>query len=1142
MPAPHLAPPTDIVRRARDRLLARVPALGGEATTLRDAEDERDASTEITARPRVPEDQRYVLREPLASGGIGVIRRAEDVRLGRVIAVKELLRDSPDAQRRFALEAAITARLQHPGIVPLYDLGWRDTGEPFYCMKLVDGESLDAKIQRAPTLPQRLRLVEHVIAVADAIAYAHAQKVLHRDLKPANVLVGRFGETVVIDWGLAKDLARAGADEMSDETCSKEHGASDMTQAGTVLGTLRYMPPEQAAGEVVDVRSDVYALGAILYHVLAGQPPFAAATGTNLAAQVLAGGFTELRRIDPAIPAELATISQRAMACDPKERYPDAGAFAEDLRRFQAGRMVAAHSYSLAERARLWARTHRAVVVASGLAIAAAGVLTWQAIEQARVRAAERARTEEAEREASAQAEKAARSAFERQAIVDAQRLDASIVRAQVLTEEGDRIAEAQAIARAAATEALRTGGPVAAATRALAATLTAPRIVATVGEADGDYVDAAHWLADGAVIATHDKRERLRLWDTASGQRIAEVGRAFGFAVDPAGATLLTAGPDGLVRRDARTGAVTAELGDERRWLALAPDGQMVAAGVDGGVHVRDANTGALVARLPGEAQVAAFSRDHSRVVTGGNGYAWLWSLPGGELLGDLPTAMFGYTAVAISDDGTRVAVSGNDEDVYMWDLRGERPRLTKRAAGPAHAAERLMFSPDGTRLVSAIMNGSWFVWDTEDGRLIRRVDGEAGAFTAADLSRDGRWLAVGANDGTVRVWEVASGALRATLRAEHGEVMSVLFSPDGRRILSGTAAGPTSVWELPIAVPPRWRVAGMPSAMDIDIASDRLVVAEAGGVTVHRIVDGAAIASLRADGSAYSQVELSGQGTLFTATDEGFAQLWEADSGALRCSLPSRVELEQRPVFVVDSQALVTVDGDGAVQLWSTDDCRGVHTLHGPRLPYGDVRGTPDGHIVVPAALERLARIDPWSPEYAVLFSGMKSPIFHFAFAGDGSQVFAHGWRGDARSWDARTGETLAELTGNSAMILSAVFSPDDDTILTVDNGHSARLWSAADLSPMLRLEGRRNWAAAPVPVFSPDGTRVLVADLDGEVGLWDALDGAFVGGLARLHSGAPVALAFSADGADAIVVGAPLGAARLPATPEGILAASE
>ncbi|MFY0535824.1 protein kinase domain-containing protein [Nannocystis pusilla] len=161
--------------------------------------------------PGRPEsDERYEFGEAFAVGGLGVVRRARDRRLGRDVAVKELLRTDPAAEHRFAIEAAITARLQHPGIVPLYDIGRHSTGEPYYCMKLVEGQTLEHQIRQRPRLIDRLALIEHVIAAADAVAYAHRHGVLHRDLKPANILVGELGEAVVIDWGLAKDTTNPG--------------------------------------------------------------------------------------------------------------------------------------------------------------------------------------------------------------------------------------------------------------------------------------------------------------------------------------------------------------------------------------------------------------------------------------------------------------------------------------------------------------------------------------------------------------------------------------------------------------------------------------------------------------------------------------------------------------------------------------------------------------------------------------------------------------------------------------------------------------------------------------------------------------------------------------------------------------------
>ncbi len=311
----------------------------------------------------------YVFAEVIAKGGMGKIFRATDRRLGRQVAIKELLVQAPELAARFEREIRITARLQHPAIVGLHEAGRWPSGHPFFAMKLVEGKPLDDVIERATTLPQRLALLPHALAVADALAYAHANRIIHRDLKPHNVLVGAFGETVVIDWGLAKDLGLDGDDPSSsaDGTSSSGHE----TRHGSVIGTPAYMPPEQAAGESVDERADVYAIGALLYHLLTGKPPYRANSSDELLAQVRQGPGAPIATAAPDAPRELATIVETAMSREPGDRYATARELAEDLRRYLTGQLVAVHHYSAAMLVRRWLRKHRAAVAAGSVALVA---------------------------------------------------------------------------------------------------------------------------------------------------------------------------------------------------------------------------------------------------------------------------------------------------------------------------------------------------------------------------------------------------------------------------------------------------------------------------------------------------------------------------------------------------------------------------------------------------------------------------------------------------------------------------------------------------------------------------------------------------------------------------------------------------
>ncbi len=346
---------------------------------------------------------RFELGEEIARGGMGRIVEGWDPRHERKVAIKLLLHRTAPMARRFAGEARITARLQHPAIVPIYDSGYGESGEPFYAMKLVDGRSLGDAVRACGSIEERLALLPHIIAITDALGYAHARRVIHRDLKPSNVLLGAFGETVVIDWGLAKELDSASLDDPEEEPPTGP--ASALTIAGRAIGTPRYMPPEQARGDAADERSDVYALGALLYHVLAGVSPYDGASGEDALARVIAGPPSAVSAIEPRVPAELATIVAKAMARTPSERYASAAEMAADLKRFAAGQLVSVHSYTLGALARRWAARHTAPLVVAAvllLALAAVAALSVRRIVRERDRADAANLVEGREREAMA--------------------------------------------------------------------------------------------------------------------------------------------------------------------------------------------------------------------------------------------------------------------------------------------------------------------------------------------------------------------------------------------------------------------------------------------------------------------------------------------------------------------------------------------------------------------------------------------------------------------------------------------------------------------------------------------------------------------------------------------------------------------
>jgi tetratricopeptide (TPR) repeat protein len=360
------------------------------------------ATLPTTADFRPTEDGlRYRFLRPHARGGLGVVSVARDAELGREVALKEMQPDhaaDPASRGRFVREAEITGGLEHPGVVPVYGLGRYADGRPYYAMRFVRGETLQEAVKKlhAGEPGHTLRgLLTRFVAVCNAVAYAHSRGVIHRDLKPSNVMLGPYGETLVVDWGLAKVVGReptegAGAGERTLHTPS---GEGSQTQAGSALGTPAFMSPEQARGEVAGLgpATDVYSLGATLYAVLAGRAPVQGRAAAEVLDKVRRGNWPAPRQVQPSVPKALDAVCRKAMAPRPADRYASALDLAADLERWLADQPVTAWREPWTARAGRWVRRHRTKVAASAAAafvallLGGAGLVRQQ-LEQARQR------------------------------------------------------------------------------------------------------------------------------------------------------------------------------------------------------------------------------------------------------------------------------------------------------------------------------------------------------------------------------------------------------------------------------------------------------------------------------------------------------------------------------------------------------------------------------------------------------------------------------------------------------------------------------------------------------------------------------------------------------------------------------------
>jgi serine/threonine protein kinase len=375
-----------------DELLRRRIAGGRGLGPILDVEPTRPVATPEDGSPggrgpdrRLPDDLRaaaeYRPQRFHAQGGLGEVLAARQVELDRTVALKRIRPDKlhEAARRRFLREAAITARLQHPGIVPIYALG-RDDDGPFYTMPLIEGQTLqeaidafhgDESLRRDPgrrALGFR-GLLQRFIAVCNTMAYAHDQGVIHRDLKPSNIMLGPYGETLVMDWGLAKRLGADDGGEADGDAPSPSPWPDALTATGAVLGTPQYMSPEQARGEPAGPAGDVFSLGLVLYAILTGKSPYAYAVlqGGDIQRAAREAAVVPPRRRDPGLPGALEAICLKALAARPESRYPTARALADDLSRWLADEPVAAYRDSLITRLARWVRRNSHLVIASAV-------------------------------------------------------------------------------------------------------------------------------------------------------------------------------------------------------------------------------------------------------------------------------------------------------------------------------------------------------------------------------------------------------------------------------------------------------------------------------------------------------------------------------------------------------------------------------------------------------------------------------------------------------------------------------------------------------------------------------------------------------------------------------------------------------
>ncbi|MEO8705651.1 MAG: protein kinase [Kofleriaceae bacterium] len=1059
------------------RDLARVlkPVDSGFADTL--GEDSQHPTTaDDEHQPSDITRDRYRITGEVGRGGIGRVLEALDQVLDRPVALKELFSENASLRRRFVREALITARLQHPSIVPIYDAGHLGDQSPFYAMKLVAGQPLDRSIAEATTLAQRLALLPRVLAVADAMAYAHSKRIIHRDLKPQNVLVGSFGETIVIDWGLAKDLV-AGDDEALDAGPYRS-SAAEHTVAGSMMGTPAYMAPEQAAQTSVDERADVYALGAILYHVTSGAPPHEGDTLEEMVRGVIVGDIRPVVEREPDAPRDLAAIVNKAMALAPADRYSDAGGLAEELRRFLTGQLVASHSYGLRELVGRWVKRHRAAVtvaLAAFVVMAVAGVWSVTRIVHAR------------------------HDADQQRSIAEQEKQTATDMLANLLEEQGRQELLAGRSTRAVAylSEAYAQSHDPGVGLRTVLA--DAMRSV----EAERISLDghSAAFSPDGTRIVTAGA-DQARVWDSAAGTVVATLtghdALVESAAFSPDNARIVTASADQTARLwDARTGSLLATLTHHNHVLfaAFSPDGErVITTGESGAVVLWKGKTAPISTSLGGHrgnVYSAVFSPDGSRVVTASADHtAKVWDVETATLQVSLEGHRDEVFSAAFSPDGSQIVTASDDGTARLWNAR--TGTVLASFVGHTDAVHVAAYSPDGTRIVTASTDRSAKLWDARTGTLLISLDGHTGAVNSAAFSADGTRVVTASYDRTTRLWDARTGKLLALFEGHRDDITSASFRPDGTQILTASADGTARLWN---ATSSRVRVAlagtaGKPvrGALSADAATLVTTAEHDPTASLWDVRSGKLLVSLVGHRGDVTSARFDAASTrVVTASADHTVKLWDAKTGKLLGSLDHPAEV-QTAAFSPDGARVVTSSGDRNLRIWNATS-GAVIAMFEPSLVEYPVRLNADGTRILTASISGAASIKSVDTgETLAELVGNTDLIHAAAFSHDGERVITASDR-TVRVWNARTGQLVALLEGTTTDVFGSWFSADDARVITVGDNNTAKLWDAATGKLLTSYDGHADEILDAG--FSPDG-RVLTTSADHTAKLWDERTG--------------------------------------------------
>jgi len=964
----------------------------------------------------------YEILGELGRGGMGVVYKARQIKLHRLVALKMVLAGaSADRQQleRFRAEAEAVARLQHPYIVQIYEIS-EHNGCPFFSLEYVDGGTLAQKLAGVPQPP---RLAAHFVRLlALAIHSAHQKGIIHRDLKPGNILLATPNEYVSGADSFHAEMQAAfrlyGIPKITDFGLAKHLDVQSQTRTGAILGTPSYMAPEQAEARThaIGPATDVYGLGAILYEMLTGRPPFESDSSLTTLRKLLAQDPLPPSQLHRKVPRDLETICLKCLEKDPARRYPSAEELAEDLRRFLSDQPIEARPAGWWIRTIKWMRRHPTkAAVASIVVLATLTLATMGGIYHIRLEhAAEESRQ--------------------------------NLIRLHVTQGISAMNAGDDFMALLWFTEALRldTGTPEHEATHrqriaALEQSLPRPQQLWIHEGA----VNEIRFRPDGSQVLTAGDDGKIHLWDSETGQEATtplHAGSSVVFAVfSRDGRRIAAASRDGLAHiwevgqllsspRPQGQSFLTLPVGasDALRWIDFSPDGRQLVTASGKAARLWDTTTGKpLSDELPHNdmVNVALFSPDGRWLATAGDdGQVRLWDVTNLKAAPLILAHDRAVLCLAFSPDSTRIASGSADSTAQVWNVADGTP--VSRRLRHRDRVLHLDFDPAGQRLLTSSEGGEALIWRVADGEPLVGPMRHKSVVRWAVFSPDGCRVATAGDDNSARVWSANTGTPLTPPLQANGSVNRVVFGPEGRCLATASDDGTARLW-------------------DVACRRQAQVVDEA-GVVLHRIDRDLRMGSLAAlrRPSPPNQTSPDGRFILKIAKDNT-ARVYAASSGEpITPPLSHHGEITYA-AFSPDGRRVVTTSLDQTARVWNVANGAPVSPplRHTSAIEFADF--DPEGRRLVTASDDNTARIwDIVSGELLTPPLKHDGTVMQARFSADGRRVATGSLDQTARVWDAQSGQTLTPPLQHPWSVRQVHFSADGLHLLTT--GPSGIVWS--------------------------------------------------------------------------------------------------